>query len=351
MKISIRTIVPAALAGLLVGCAGDTPEMSIDGRRSPDPRQEYRDRADDFIQNYVPSEDAQPVVYAPEKLEESGYAASSAAVRNIYENVSLFLSAKKWESFSVEYRENSGKSVFRLSAERSSAKLRLESKDLESGNVLFAAEAEIPVVVQMPGSIPAEMEESVSREMNMIFQFLMNPLRPAKSVSLKTQPMINVASKKLEDEPQEFLIGDRFCNRLEIVLKELYGGGLLYLYVSTDARHEIRRIDFADLVLMTGGHGPFSLTFPSYTNREGHPLPEKAVLNGVEYTLSDFQVTLMPEPEPEPAAEETKASGSEEKTGDSESEASESKEEESSAKSGDEEKTESEEEEEEEEEE
>lgn len=340
MKISIRTIVPAALAGLLVGCAGEaTPEMSIEGRRSPDPRQEYRDRADDFIQNYVPSEDAQPVVYAPEKREDADYAAGSAAVRKVYENVSLFRSAKKWESFSIEYRESSGKSVFRLSAERSSTKLRLESKDTESGSVLFAAEAEIPVVVQMPGGIPAEMAENVSREMNMIFQYLMNPLQPAKSVSMKTQPMINVAEKKLEDEPQEFLIGDCFCNRLEVVLKELYGGGLLYLYVSTGPGHEIRRIDFADLVLMTGGHGPFSLSFPAYTNREGHLLPEKAVLNGVEYTLSDFQVTLMPEPEPEPAAEGSQASGSEEKTGDSESEASESKEEESSAKSEDEEKT------------
>ena len=301
MKISIRTIVPAALAGLLVGCAGDTPEMSIDGRRSPDPRQEYRDRADDFIQNYVPSEDAQPVVYAPEKLEESGYAASSAAVRNIYENVSLFLSAKKWESFSVEYRENSGKSVFRLSAERSSAKLRLESKDLESGNVLFAAEAEIPVVVQMPGSIPAEMEENVSREMNMIFQFLMNPQLPPKSVSMKTHPMINVSTKKVEDEPQEFLVGDFFCNRLEIALKELYGGGFLHLYVSADPKHEIRRIDFEELVLRNGAHGAFSLVFPAYTVREGFSIPQKAVLDGVEYELSDFSVVLLPEPEPEPA--------------------------------------------------
>ncbi len=336
MKISIRTIVPAALAGLLAGCAGEaTPELSIEGSRSPDPRQEYRDRADDFIQNYVPSEDAQPVVYAPEKREDSDYAAGSAAVRRVYENVSLFRSAKKWESFSIVYRESSGKSVFRLSAERSGAKLRLESKDTESGSVLFAAEAEIPVVVQMPGSIPAEMEENVSREMNMIFQYLMNPLRPAKSVSMKTQPMINVAEKKLEDEPQEFLIGDCFCNRLEVVLKELYGGGLLYLYVSTGPGHEIRRIDFADLVLMTGGHGPFSLSFPAYTNREGHLLPEKAVLNGVEYILSDFQVTLMPEPEPEPAAE-TPAAGNEEKT---DAEAGESKEEESSAATEDKEKT------------
>lgn len=304
MKKSIRTILPAALAGLLAGCAGQqTPEMTIDGGSCADPRDEYRDRADAFIRDYVPPEDAQPTEYAPEQRETSGGDACAEAARSVYENVSLFRSAKKWESVSVEYREVSGNSVFRLTAERSGTKLRLESRDPKADTVFFAAEAEIPEVVQMPGSLPAQMEENVSREMNMIFQFLMDPGRPAKTVALKTHPMMDVTTKKVQEEPQEFLIGGSFCNRLEIVLKELYGGGLLYLYVSADQQHEIRRIDFADLVLRSGAHGAFSLAFPVYTKREGILVPQKAVLDGVEYELSDFRVVLIPEPEPAPAAE------------------------------------------------
>lgn len=298
MKNSIRTILPAALAGLLAGCAGQTPKMTIDGGCA-DPREEYRERAEAFMADYIPPEDLQPVVYAPEQSSAPDYDARAAAARRVYENIGLFLAAKKWESVSAEYRGSAG--VFRLTAERTDVKLRLETRDPETGSVLFEAEAEIPKVVKMPGNIPSQMEENVSREMNMIFQFLMNPRLPAKTVSLKNQTMMNAAVKKVEDEPQEFLVGDRFCNRLEIVLKELYGGGLLYLYVSADPRHEIRRIDFADLILRSGAHGAFSLTFPSYTNREGIPVPEKAVLDGVEYKLSDFRVTLLPEPEAEPA--------------------------------------------------
>lgn len=321
MKKTIRTLVPAALACLLAGCAGQTPKMTI-AERGPDPRKEYRDRADEFIENYTPSEDRQPVVYAPERRETADYEAQATAARAIYENISLFLSAKKWESVAIEYRERTGKSVFRLTADRTGAKLRLESVEMGTGKVLYAAEAEIPVLVQMPASIPADLADNAAREMNMIFQFLMNPLLPAKTVSLKTESIINAASKKVEEEPQEFLVGDSFCNRLQVNLKELYGGGLLYLYVSTDPRHEIRRIDFADLVLMAGAHGAISLSFPAYTNREGHPIPETAVLNGVEYDLSNFQVTLMPEPEPEPepAAEEAKTGSSDESAADSKEE-------------------------------
>ncbi len=116
--------------------------------------------------------------------------------------------------------------------------------------------------------------------------------------------MMDVTARKVREEPQEFLVGDCFCNRLEVVLKELYGGGLLYLYVSADPKREIRRIDFADLVLRGGAHGPFSLSFTSYTNREGIRVPETAVLDGVEYKLSDFRAVLLPEPEPAPAAEQ-----------------------------------------------
>ena len=297
MKNSIRTILPAALAGLLAGCAAQTPKMTIDGSSSVDPREEYRDRAEAFMENYVPPEDAQPVEYA------------SDAARNVYENVNLFLAAKKWESVSAEYRGRAESGIFHLTAERTGAKLRLETRDPEKGTVLFAAEAEIPEVIRMPGNIPAQMEESVSREMNMIFQFLMNPQLPAKTVSLKTHPMINAVTKKVEEEPQEFLIGDSFCHRLEVVLKELYGGGLLYLYVTTDPKHEIRRIDFADLVLRTGASGAISLFFPAYTNREGFSVPEKVVLGGEEYKLSDFRVKLLPQAESDPAAEKKSASG------------------------------------------
>lgn len=316
MKKSIRTILPAALAGLLAGCAEQTPKMmSIDGGSCEDPRTEYRERADAFMESYVPPEDALPAEYAPERRSESDYDASAATARDVYENVGLFLSAKKWGSLSAEYRGSADAGIFRLTAERTGAKLRLESRDPKTDAILFAAEAEIPEVVQMPGNIPAQMEENVSREMNMIFQFLMNPGKPAKTVSLKSYPMMNAVTKKVENEPQEFLVGDCFCNRLEVVLKELYGGGLLYLYVSSDPKHEIRRIDFADLVLRSGARGAFSLLFPVYTTREGFSVPETVVFNGVEYKLSDFRVTRLPEPAP--AAEGKKASQDENASSDS----------------------------------
>ena len=323
MKKSIRTIFPAVLAGLLAGCAGQSPEMPAEnGAPCADPRDRYRAQADAFIRDYVPREDGRSVEYAPEQKDSREYAAVSSAVRNVYENVDLFRSAKKWESMSAEYRAVDGSCVFRLTAERTGAKLRLESSDPGSGAVLFAAVAEIPEVVQMPGSIPAQMEESVSREMNMIFQFLMNPQLPPKSVSLKTHPMINVSTKKVEDEPQEFLVGDFFCNRLEIALKELYGGGLLYIYVTTDPKHLIRRIDFPDLVLCSGSRGAFSLYFPAYTDREGFSVPAAVVFNGMEYKLADspsgFSVKLLSEPQAAAPASET----SEDKTDSPDSDAS-----------------------------
>lgn len=302
MKKSIRTILPAMLAGLLAGCAGQTPEMTIDGGSCADPRDEYRARADAYIRDYVPPEDTQPTEYAPELRGTSGYDACAEAARNAYENVSLFVAAKKWKYVSAQYREVSGKSVFHLTAERTDMKLSLEARDPSTDAVLFAAEAKIPKVLKMPGSLPPQMEENVSREMNMIFQFLMDPRRPPKTVSLKMHPMMNVTAKKVLEEPQEFLVGDCFCNRLEIGLKELYGGGLLHLYVSADPKHEIRRIDFAELALRNGAQGAFSLTFPAYTIREGFSIPQKAVLDGVEYELSDFSVVLLPEPEPESAS-------------------------------------------------
>ena len=310
MKNSIRTIFPAVLTGLLAGCTWQqTPEMTIEEKEgSVDPRDEYRRQVDAFIRDYIPPENEQPVEYAPEQKERPDYEALSSAVRNVYENVDLFRSAKKWESVSAEYRGKDGAGVFRLTAERTGAKLRLESTNPESGAVIFAAVAEIPDVIQMPGSIPAQMEESVSREMNMLFQFLMNPQLPPKSVSMKTQSIMDVMSKKVEEEPQEFLVGDFFCNRLEIVLKEIYGGGLLYIYVTPDPKHVIRRIDFADLVLRSGDHGAFSLYFPSYTTREGVFVPETVSLNGVEYKLSDFRVKRLPKPAASPA-EKKDASG------------------------------------------
>ena len=79
MKDSIRTILPAVLAGLLAGCAGQTPKMTVDGSCA-DPREEYRDRAEEFMRDYVPPEDKLPVVYAPEQISEPDYDVRAAAV-------------------------------------------------------------------------------------------------------------------------------------------------------------------------------------------------------------------------------------------------------------------------------
>lgn len=305
-------IAPAACL-LLFACGTSSDDRDFSD--VPDPRDPFRQRLEEYIRNYVQPEIEIPVVYAEEQKEDPEYWEYELITRKYYTSLPFFKKNTAIKKIALEY-QNAAKDTFSLNAERildesgKTFEKKISFALLKNGAKApaFQAAASIPDVTAMPAGVPREREEAVSREMNLIFQFLMpdDPEILPRAVSLQMAEIVNAAQKKVRLEPQEYpMIADRTCCLFKVSLREMFGGGSLFLYAATDSTREIRRIVLPALALDPQERA-FTVTIKSYKPVNGFLFPDSFEYAGSVYTLVKGEIEALPVPTP-PVQESVKA--------------------------------------------
>ncbi len=302
MRIALSGLFACAAAGCAVSMSYPTYPLEEDP--GPDPREADKARIDQYISNYVQPELEIPTVYAPEWKGDDIYDKTAAVVKEKYQAIPVLAQSAKLKSLNLVYKSDKNK-TFTLDLVKESSKVAILCRDEAKKADTFKLEAELPEIKVMPKSIPANMEDTISRELAMIQAFFMDSTKMPKSVSFDIVKMPDTTTKQIIPETKEFFVDERFCTKAEILLRDMFGGGMIRMYVAADSTREIIRLDIPSLAL--AGDAAFSLHLSDYfTTPEMIVLPKTVKFGGETYTLVSHKADVILPPAPPAAADAAK---------------------------------------------
>ncbi|MBR2426058.1 MAG: hypothetical protein IKB16_04875 [Lentisphaeria bacterium] len=244
-------------------------------------------KIDNFIKSYIQPEHEIPTVYAPEWKSNPDYKEIAELTKQAYKNLTFFLQSENLNSLSLTYATGDVKKSFIISAANKNSKLSLLCRDEDKVMDLFKAEAEMPEITVMPKGIPANLEDVIIREMHMIHSILLAPNKLAKAVSLDIVPMMNIAKKTTSYEKKEFLINNRLCYKLEIQLRDMFGGGMIRIYADGQ---DIIQIEIPTMTLDINASSAFVVTIDDYQKIDKFQIPSSFVFRKERFLLKENKI-------------------------------------------------------------
>lgn len=273
-----------ALACLAVAGCSSTDTQQV---QQSDEVKNNRKKIDDFINSYIQPEYEIPAIFAPEWKNNPDHKEIAALTKTTYTTLPFYTQAQKLKSISLTYATGDVKKSFLITASTEKNKLSIICRDEDKVKDIFKAEAEMPEVTVMPKGLAQNMEDAVAREMYMIHSFLLAPRRLAKAVSLDVIPMANITKSNSVYEKKEYSIGNRLCYKLELQLRDMFGGGMIRLYVEGE---DIVRIEIPSMVLDVNASSAFALAIDDYQTVDGIKIPSSFVFRGERFLLKENKI-------------------------------------------------------------
>jgi hypothetical protein len=121
----------------------------------------------------------------------------------------------------------------------------------------------------------------------MIHSILLAPNKLAKAVSLDIVPMMNIAKKTTSYEKKEFLINNRLCYKLEIQLRDMFGGGMIRIYADGQ---DIVQIEIPTMTLDINASSAFVVTIDGYQKIDNFQIPSSFVFRKERFLLKENKI-------------------------------------------------------------
>lgn len=246
-----------------------------------------RKKIDNFIKAYIQPEYEIPAVFAPEWNNNPDQKEIAALTKMTYTSLPFYTQAQKLKAISLIYATSDVKKSFIINASTEKNKISLVCRDEDKVQDIFKAEAEMPEMLVMPKGLAANMEDAVVREMYMIHSFIFAPRKLAKTVSMDVVPMLNINKNSTNYERKEYNIDNRLCYKLELQLRDMFGGGMIRLYVDGQ---DIVRIEIPSMILDVNASSAFALTVDAYQSVDGIKVPASFVFRGERFLLKENKI-------------------------------------------------------------
>lgn len=282
----IFLIITAAVCLAVTGCNSTKEDDFSDIKHSKEVL-ENRKKIDDFIKNFIPPEHEVPAVFAPEWANNPDHKEIEALTKRTYRDLPLFRQGKKLKSISLTYATPGVKKSFLFNVAAKDKAIAIKCNDEEKVQAIFNVAAKLPEVTVMPKGLPANLEDAVVRDLHMIYSFVLEPEKLAKSITLDVIPMMDLAKKTTSYAKKEYDINKRLCYKLEIQLRDMFGGGMIRLYV--DGK-DIVRIEIPTLSLDAAASSAFVINIDQFQTVNGVAVPSIFSFRGERFLLKEHKI-------------------------------------------------------------